>query len=283
MERVALILVAYNNSGGEVARALDAWSSQCVPPAGAYVVANSPLPFTEVRERATVLDPGENIGFTRGVNVAARQASGDGYTHILIANIDVELISSEILAKLATAMAATPGAAFVSPGIALWPDTGAVWYRGAHVDRPAWIARQPGIGRRWPTDSSGVVETGYFSGCCALVNLDVFQALGGFDESLFMYYDEAELALRARAIGWHSYFVDEPLVAHAKPGRAFTKTEAYYHARNSTLLLHRHEKGISGLLGRAVQWVVTPAQLLRCDSQNARSAYLAGMLGRSAP
>jgi GT2 family glycosyltransferase len=278
MVRVGLVLVAYENSLHEISRTLDGWGEQHRPPDVAYVVANSPVDgFDTIASRATLLDPSENLGFATGVNRAAELASNDGCTHILLSNLDVRLLSQGIVERLLQAVVERPDALAMSPGISLWPDTSAIWYRGAHVSRPAWISRQPGLGTPWVHPTGAVEETGYFSGCCALVDLVKFNTLGGFDEELFMYYDEADLAERARDAGWRSYVVDEPLVAHDKPGRRFNPTEAFYHARNSAILLGHHEQGLHLVLGRGLQLMATPLQLLRCQGQEGQIAYLRGL------
>jgi len=281
---LALILVAYHHTEAEITHMLDQWELQSRPPDRVYVVENSPLQLSpQLTRRVRVLDPGENLGFTGGVNLAARAAYEDGCTHLLLSNLDVEILSSELVTKLAGVFSAHPDCVFASPGIVMWPDTWRIWYRGARVLRPAWITQHPHIGHRWEGSSSGAVMTGYFSGCCALVELKRFLVLGGFEESLFMYYDEADLAERARMRGWTSWLFDEPLAAHAKHDNSLSEQEAYWHARNSTALLNRHEHGIWRIAGRAAQWAIAPFQLLRCDSHNARVAYIAGFLGRVRP
>jgi len=280
-ESVALVLVAYQHTEAEINLILEQWERQSQPPGQAYVVANSPLQSpSQLSKRARLLDPGRNLGFTGGVNLAARAAREDGFTRLLLSNLDVELLSRDLVMKLTGVFSAHPDCAFASPGIVMWPETSRIWYRGARVLRPVWLAHHSHIGRRWEEPSRGAVLTGYFSGCCALIELEKFLALGGFEEVLFMYYDEADIAERARARGWTSWLLDEPLVAHAKHGRSLSEHEAYWHARNSRMLVWRHEHGARRIVGRAAQWAVMPAQLLRCDSWKSRAAYLAGFRGR---
>jgi N-acetylglucosaminyl-diphospho-decaprenol L-rhamnosyltransferase len=278
---IALVLVAYENTVDQVVRGVDRWQHQTLVPDGTYVVANSPVDLpSDFDDRTQVLRPATNLGFAGGVNLAANEAWIDGYQYLLLSNLDVEILSSELVEKLLAVFGVRSDCAFVSPGIVLWPDTSKIWYRGAHVVRPVWVARHPGIGRPWTAPPRGIVMTGYFTGCCALIDLEKFHELGGFDETLFMYYDEPEIAERAARSGWHSYFVDLPLLAHAKHGRSFTSNEAYWHARNSAMMLRRYEHGPSQLIGRIGQWILAPLQLLRCDSAGARKSYMAGLLGR---
>jgi len=283
IQPVALVLVAYHHTEAEINLVLAQWARQNQPPTQAYVVANSPLQSSLLPSTVRLLDPGKNIGFTGGVNLAARAAWEDGFRHVMLSNLDVELLSGEIVTKLTSLMAAHADCAFASPGIVMWPETSRIWYRGAYVLRPAWVAHHPGIGRRWQEPSRGAVLTGYFSGCCALVNLRRFLDLGGFEEELFMYYDEADVAERARSRGWASFLLDEPLVAHAKHDRSLSENEAYWHARNSTLLVRRHEHGVQRLVGQVAQAALAPIQMLRCDSSESRAAYLAGLQGRPQP
>jgi GT2 family glycosyltransferase len=273
---VAVALVVFGQSDATIARILDQLESLEFKPLPVFLVANEPeRSLRHFESRATVLEPLSNLGFCGGVNLAARAA--ENASHLLLVNLDAELLAGDLVARLAEVFSIRPDCAFVSPGIVFWPDTSLVWYRGGRIMRPMWTARHPGIGRPWTAASRGAVRTDYFSGCCALVDLTTFLRVGGFDESLFMYYDEVELATRvAREESKLCYLLDEPLVAHEKPGRQFNENESYYHARNSRWLLGRYEHGWRYVVGRIGQYLLIPLQLTRCDSRASRAAYLRG-------
>jgi GT2 family glycosyltransferase len=275
---VAVALVVYGQSDATIARMLDQLESLECKPLPVYLVANEPeRSLRHFGSRATVLEPLSNLGFCGGVNLAARAVDESAHSHLLLVNLDVELLAGDLIARLAEVFSIRPDCAFASPGIVFWPDTSLVWYRGGRIVRPIWTARQPGIGRPWPATSRGAVRTDYFSGCCALIDLASFLRVGGFDETLFMYYDEVELATRvAREESKFCYLLDEPLVAHEKPGRKFNENESYYHARNSRWLLGRYERGWHYVVGRIGQYLLMPLQLTRCDSRASRAAYLRG-------
>jgi GT2 family glycosyltransferase len=275
---VAAALVVYGQSDAAISRMLDQLESLEWTPLPVYLVANEPdRSLRHFSSRATVLEPLSNLGFCGGVNLSARAAAESAHTHILLVNLDAELLAGDLIARLAQVFSTHSDCAFASPGIVFWPDTSLVWYRGGQIVRPIWTARHPGIGRPWSATSRGVVRTDYFSGCCTLVDLSCFLRVGGFDETLFMYYDEVELATRvARDESKFCYLLDEPLVAHEKPGREFNENESYYHARNSRTLLRRYERGWRYVVGRVGQYLVMPLQLTRCDSRASRAAYLRG-------
>ncbi len=70
---------------------------------------------------------------------------------------------------------------------------------------------------------SGAVDTGQFDreeevlwpdGCAAMYRKEMLDRIGGFDEDLFAYGDDAELGLRARIAGWKCIYTPEAVVRH---------------------------------------------------------------------
>ncbi len=276
---VAIALVAFAESDDEIEKVLDQLDSLKSQVTGIYLVANNPhRPLTSFARRVMVLHPERNIGYAAGANLAARQALEDGHERLLLMNIDVHLLDDDLIKRLSEPFRLHSDCAFVSPTIVYWSDTKRIWYRGGRLFVPAWITSHPGIGQ--PVCNTGTASrTDFFSGCCVLVDLPTFTELGGYCEELFMYYEEADLAFRARSIGKYAYHVDLALVAHSKQGRQFDALEAYQHARNSRFLLLAHEVGLARIVGRTIQYAVAPLQLRRCGSPFAAFSYLRGLLG----
>jgi len=65
----------------------------------------------------------------------------------------------------------------------------------------------------WSHDDTRDVN--FVSGACLFVRRPLFDALGGFDERLFVYLEDADLALRAAGRGWRTRFVTDLAVVHA--------------------------------------------------------------------
>ncbi len=51
-------------------------------------------------------------------------------------------------------------------------------------------------------------------GCAAMYRREMLAQIGGFDEDLFAYADDAELGLRARIAGWRCIYVPSAVVRH---------------------------------------------------------------------
>ena len=68
----------------------------------------------------------------------------------------------------------------------------------------------------------------FVSGACVLVRRDAFLSVGGFDERIFLFYEDDDLCLRLRKAGFKIVQVEDAVVRHARgssseptPGRIF--------------------------------------------------------------
>jgi len=59
-----------------------------------------------------------------------------------------------------------------------------------------------------------IFETSGFIGCGALIKRNVFLKLNGFDNSIFLYYNELEFAIRAKNAGYKILFLPNARVTH---------------------------------------------------------------------
>lgn len=116
------------------------------------------------------------------------------------------------------------------------------------------------------------------SGGAALYRLDAFRAVGGFDERIFLYYEDLDLALRLRAAGGRCRLGAEARVSHAysaglgaASGAKYARTgwSRGYMLRRYGVLSH------PGLAARALA-----AEGVICAGQLLRDRTAAGLRGR---
>jgi GT2 family glycosyltransferase len=79
-------------------------------------------------------------------------------------------------------------------------------------------------------------EVDAVSGAAFAIRRDVFEALGGFDESMFLYMEDTDLSLRARLAGWQSVCVPRSRVFHDYSLKMFP-LKVFYQERNRYLML----------------------------------------------
>jgi len=64
----------------------------------------------------------------------------------------------------------------------------------------------------WPHSHTRVVA--WVKGAALAIRREAFEAVGGFDESFFMYFEEADLCYRLNAAGWQVHFAPVTTVKH---------------------------------------------------------------------
>jgi GT2 family glycosyltransferase len=168
----------------------------------------------------------ENPGFGAGVNHAARKAAGG--SHLLLLNPDCELVRP-IVAPLRKVLEAHPDAGIVG-GLVRDPVGGvqASARRFPNVTtaiagRTSWLSRVAPANplTRWNLTtfpSAGIVRVDWVSGAFMLVRREAFDAVGGFDEGFFLYWEDADFCRRAAAAGWNTLYAPVEEVVHYTAG-----------------------------------------------------------------
>lgn len=182
-----------------------------------------------------VLDAGGNLGFSGGNNVGIRHALAHGARWILLLNNDT-LVEPGFLAPL---LSAAGDHALATPRIVLADDPSRIWYGGGRVDR----ARG---GFYHETDAARAAEARdvtFASACCLLLPASFFRECGEMDESFFLYYEDAELCLRAARNGYRIRYEPASTIRHrvgASTGGERSAAAIYYGTRNRLALLARY-------------------------------------------
>jgi hypothetical protein len=190
----------------------------------------------------------QNIGFAAGSNLGARSASGE---YVLLLNPDTELIGDTLAALLRYARA-HPEAGLVG-GRTLTPagdlDPGSCWgaqslwslacfasglstaFRRSQLFNPESL---PG----WERDSAREVDV--VTGCLCLARGTVWEQLDGFDEAFFMYGEDADLAARARKLGYHPAITPDAVIFHHVGASSLSVDKREMNLRCRVALARKH-------------------------------------------
>lgn len=116
-----------------------------------------------------------------------------------------------------------------------------------------------------------------WSGGAVLLSRRYLDDVGQFDERLFLYYEDLDLAWRGRARGWRYRYVPESVVRHihSASSDATSSSFAFYNERNRLLTLARNASG-----RRAASAV---ARSLLITASYARRDVASRLLQRRAP
>ncbi|MBI5614426.1 glycosyltransferase family 2 protein [Candidatus Gottesmanbacteria bacterium] len=75
-------------------------------------------------------------------------------------------------------------------------------------------------------------DVSYVSGSCMVISRDVFEATKGFNESYFMYYEDADICMRARMLGFLVEKLSVPGFKHDEKVGSLDAMKEYYLSRN---------------------------------------------------
>lgn len=161
----------------------------------------------------------ENVGFAAAVNLGARRTSAPA---VLALNADT-VVEPDCLPRLLAALerdgslggvqprilqlegaeggvrGSIEGARLYSAGQALTRDGRAYELGAGEPQRPELLERREVFG---------------VCGAACLLRRELFERLGGYDESYFAFYEDVDLNVRARIAGWRFEYVPDAVVWH---------------------------------------------------------------------
>lgn len=222
---LAVVTVAYRSD--EVLPAfLRSIPQAASEPVTVVVVDNAPTAGNARRHAddfgADYLALAANPGYGGAVNAAVETLPASvGW--ILVSNPDVVLGAGAIDALLAAARASDRVG---SAGPTVLGGDGALYPSARSVPSIRTGVGHAILGRVWPSNpwsarylgtrraSDGTADVGWLSGSCVLVRRSAFEAIEGFDEGYFMYFEDVDLGYRLGRAGYLNRFVPDAVVTH---------------------------------------------------------------------
>jgi N-acetylglucosaminyl-diphospho-decaprenol L-rhamnosyltransferase len=96
--------------------------------------------------------------------------------------------------------------------VAAFPTLGSALAQSSGVSFVAPDRWRPRLGTRWSHGYSARVP--WAKGAALVIRRDAWEAVGGFDESNFMYGEDLDLCWRAARGGWATWFAHDVVVEH---------------------------------------------------------------------
>jgi len=179
----------------------------------------------------TVFD--ENLGFAGAMNRGIEWAARIGAEFVLVLNNDLRLPTG-FLQPLIETLRNDSRAAAIAPTVVL-PD-GTVWAQGGRLGFHANALRLNGYGQQPAPIDHGPEAVDFVPGACVLFRRAELQAVGGFDERYFMYWEDADLCRRLRERGGRIIWLPWVRVTHlagASAGGRRSSLRKFLMAKNS--------------------------------------------------
>lgn len=235
--QIAIVLVHYRQLA-LTRRCLQTLLAYLQEPFTLYVVDNAStdgsleILIAEFGERVVFLPQVQNLGFGEGCNQGMWRALEAGAEGVLFLNNDT-WVSQDILQPLRQASQAYGHQALLSGQI--YTASGEIWFSGGHYSLMSMRV----------THTQQVLTraqaTRFITGCLIFLPAEICRRLRGFDARYFLYLEDLDLCLRARAEGFALICLPDVQVFHAVS--ASTGGSAglglYYQNRNRWLIMRR--------------------------------------------
>jgi GT2 family glycosyltransferase len=188
----------------------------------------------------------ENLRFAGGNNEGLRRALAAGADAAMLLNNDTEA-DPQMLERLVLALEQDPTAGAVAPLIFFARPLERIWYAGGTCVPALGLAAHRGLRTDYTGQYRSVEETGYLTGCCLLATREAWEKVGLLDERYYIYAEDADWCLRARAAGYRLLFVPTARLWHkvSSSTGASSPWKIYQRLRANLTLFARNTKGVA--------------------------------------
>lgn len=181
-----------------------------------------------------LIESAKNLGFGGGCNLGIARARQAGCRFVWLLNNDANPAPDALGAMLEVARA--------DPGLGA---VGSVIFRD-HACKiiDCWGGGRVSFLTGQPRQLKAPGAFNFLTGASLLLRLDALDAVGGFDERFFLYWEDTDLCFRLRLAGWRLAVAQASHIRHAvsasaaKSGRNLTR----YYNNGAILFFRRHAK-----------------------------------------
>jgi GT2 family glycosyltransferase len=211
--------------------------------------------YAETHPRLIAHCSGANLGFSGGNNAGLKLASG---RYILYLNSDAYLLDDSVKAMIAHldahpdvglgACLLLDGQGNSGPSYGHFPTAGV-------LAREIFTRRYTRLRAVCPPLDEGTHAVDFPCGAFFLIKGDLARKLGGMDESYFLYFEETDLAKRARDLGFLCHYIGGAKAVHlggqsTQEVKSLRLVRMFYSNWRKYLL--KHHGPISASLSRAM-------------------------------
>jgi len=240
--------------------------------------------WNERRTSLSIISSNQNLGFAGGCNIGIRYAlKSYNPDYVLLLNNDtivdplfIDTLIHPLAEDLRIGIAGSRILDYANREVIQSAGMRIVWWLGEI--RPA---------KRKMTqngENHGYYEIDAASACSLLIRRDILEKSGLLDTSYFFYYEDVDLCVRTRRLGYSIVCAEESKVWHKLSAtmKKNTGTREYYSARSLFLFMRRHASKKQWISFRIYFlsiriWLTLAIIVLHHKEFRAVSAYLKGV------
>ena len=196
-----------------------------------------------------VIENKKNLGFAEGNNVGIRDALENGADYVCLLNNDTRVDPDFLVELIRTAesdeqIGIVAGKIYFEKGYEFHKDRykenergKVIWYAGGVIDWNNIYTIHRGVDEIDRGKYDCLEETDFVNGCLSLIKREVFEKIGLFDKKYFLYFEDADLSVRAKKAGFKLVFCPQAKIWHLNSGSSGSGSglHDYFTTRNRML------------------------------------------------
>lgn len=193
--------------------------------------------------------PSYNAGYAHGINLGLKAAIQDNLETYCIMNNDT-YFKDDFIENVTNSSNNHPssiigGKIYYAPGYEYHKDRYAkkdlgniLWYAGGKFDWNHALTPHRGVDEVDNKQYDNLEETDFVNGCLMCFDKNVLDTVGFWDESYFLYFEDADYCVRAQKKGMNLYYDPSIIIWHKNAqstGGSGSKTHVQYQEKNRLL------------------------------------------------
>jgi hypothetical protein len=209
--------------------------------------------------QVTLIETGQNLGFTGGNNVGIRYALDKRADYIILLNNDT-VVAPDMFDILIDVMEKDPTIGVTGPKIYYHDHPKTLWSIAGGINWKNGTSYMIGLNEEDRGQFGDTPQQADFiTGCALLVRRAVWEKVGLLDDDFFIYYEETEWCVRAGRAGYKLVYVPQAVLWHkiSIEARAVSPWAYYYMTRNRFWFLHKTRVGLATWLRVWIEYLRT--------------------------
>lgn len=157
------------------------------------------LKLKETGEDFHFIESDKNLGFAGGNNLGIKYAIDNKADFVLLLNNDT-MVRDNFLNELMKYTEKNVG--IVGPKILYYPEVSKIWFAGGRINWFKFIGEHYGEKQEDNGQFDKLKQVDFITGCCMLINCNVFEKVGLLPEGYFMYFEDVDFCVRVKELGY---------------------------------------------------------------------------------
>lgn len=176
----------------------------------------------------------KNGGFSYGNNIGIKFALDNDADYICLINNDTE-VEKNFLCELINSMELDSDIGVSAGKIMYFNEPNKIWSAGGYISNLKSLGIHYGIDCEDIEKFNENKEVTFLTGCLQVIRREVFEKIGLYDESYFLYMEDVDFCLRVKNAGYKLMYIYKSKIYHkvsASTGGSNSPISLYYMTRN---------------------------------------------------